>query len=201
MDTRLLVLSSSSPARRALLARLHIPFISISPHIDETPLPDEKVEALVTRLACEKAKAKADNYPSALIIGCDQVGLIDDTILTKPLTYEEAVKQLTLVSGRSVTFFNGLCLYDTKHKQEQIAYETYVVHFRKLSLAEIENYLRKEAPFQCAGSINAEGLGIALITRFEGDDFTALIGLPLIRLVTMLSAINFNPLTSATLFA
>lgn len=182
----MLVLSSSSPARRALLTRLQIPFISTSPDIDETPLPNENVNDMVLRLAEWKAKKSAIRYPEALIIGCDQVGILDNTILTKPLTHKNAIKQLQFVSGKMVRFFTGICLLDAKNQFLQHAVETYDVYFRELSLSMIEHYLEKEKPFQCAGSFHAEGLGITLIEKFKGDDYTALIGLPLIRLVEML---------------
>jgi septum formation protein len=181
-----LVLSSSSPARRALLARLPLPFICISPDVDETPLPGEEVQAMVLRLAELKAKKSAELYPDALIIGCDQVGTLDSTMLCKPLTHENAVRQLQLTSGKKVHFLTAICLLDASSGQMQITTETYDVYFRELSDVMIENYLRHEKPYHCAGSFQAEGLGIALIDKFQGDDYTTLIGLPLIRLVKML---------------
>jgi septum formation protein len=187
-----LILSSSSPARRALLARLPIAFLSTSPNVDETPLPGENVKTMVLRLAELKARISAREHDRALIIGCDQVGTLDDTILCKPLTHQNAVKQLRLVSGKTVRFFTAICLLDTRNNQIQTAIETYDVHFRELSDAMIESYLRKEQPYQCAGSFQAEGLGVMLIDKFHGDDYTALIGLPLIRLVQMLEKAGVN---------
>jgi len=181
-----LILSSSSPARRALLARLPLAFVSISPDVDETPLPGEDVAAMVLRLAELKAKKSAQSYPEDLIIGCDQVGTLDNIILCKPISHEKAVQQLRQVSGKKVRFLTAICLLDAKTGNTQLATETYDVYFRKLTDAMIESYLLKEKPYHCAGSFQAEGLGITLIEKFHGDDYTALIGLPLIRLVAML---------------
>lgn len=191
-----LILSSSSPARRMLLARLPIPFTSTSPDVDETPLPDEDVKSMVLRLAEAKARKSATIYQGSLIIGCDQVGTLDNTILCKPLTHENAIKQLRLVSGKVVRFYTAICLLDTRTNHIQSTIEIYDVYFRELSNALIENYLLKENPYQCAGSFRAEGLGIALIEKFHGDDYTALIGLPLIKLVQMLEKVGVNPLGS-----
>lgn len=188
--SRELILSSSSPARRALLARLQIPFTSTSPDIDETKLPDESITEMVLRLSEAKAKKSALLYPDALIIGSDQVGTLEGEILCKPITHENAVRQLRLVSGKMVRFLTGLCLYDAKTQQTQLSLETYDVCFRELSDDMIEHYLEKEQPFQCAGSFRAEGLGVVLIRKFAGDDYTALIGLPLIRLVEMIEKIT-----------
>lgn len=187
-----LILSSSSPARRELLTRLKIPFIYKAPDVDETPLPNESVKDLTLRLAEAKAKKSGENYPNSLIIGCDQVGELNGTILCKPLTHENAVKQLQFVSGNMVRFSTAICLLDTRTHTQQLAIETYDVYFRELSLEKIERYLQKEQPYQCAGSFRAEGLGISLIDKFHGDDYTALIGLPLIRLTKMLEKTGFN---------
>ena len=185
-----LILSSSSPARRALLTRLQIPFTSVSPDVDETPFPNEPVEDMVSRLALAKAVKSAESNPDALIIGSDQVGILDEEILCKPLTHAKAVRQLKLVSGRMVRFYTGLCLYDARTKKSQLSVETYDVYFRELSDDMIDHYLQKEQPFNCAGSFRAEGLGVMLIQKFAGDDYTALIGLPLIRLTEMLEKCN-----------
>ncbi len=186
-ESRQLILSSSSPARRALLTRLQIPFISTSPDIDETPLANESVEEMVERLAIAKAKKTAAVYPNALIIGCDQVGTLNNQMLAKPLTIANAIQQLEFMSGKKVRFFTAMCLLDTKHDQLQFAIETYDVYFRKLNKDMINNYLKKEAALQCAGSCQIEGLGITLIEKLDGNDYTALIGLPLIRLTDMLT--------------
>lgn len=187
MKQPLIVLSSSSSARRGLMERLQLPFVAASPHVDETPLPNEIPYDMVQRLAILKAETMAVRYPTSHIIGCDQVGIIAGTMLTKPLTHEKAFQQLRLVSGKMVRFLTGMCLFNMHTQQMQVAVEPFDVYFRDLSDALIESYLRKEKPFHCAGSFHAEGLGIALIEKFAGDDYTALIGLPLIRLTNMLS--------------
>jgi len=183
-----LVLASSSPYRRELLARLHIPFEVMSPAVDETPLPDEKPQDTALRLAQLKARAVADRFPDALIIGSDQVAMLDDMQFGKPHTFENAKRQLTQASGRKMTFHTALCLYNGKTGRMQARVVPIVVHFRTLTEAQIERYLHKEQPYNCAGSAKSEGLGIALIERFEGDDPNALIGLPLIALVDMLNS-------------
>ena len=192
MDQRQLVLSSSSPARRALLERLLVPYSVLSPDLDETPLANETAEALTHRLAIAKAKAGAAQHPQALIIGADQVGALDNHILSKPLTRENAIKQLEHVSGRTVRFFTGLCLLDAISQQYECTVETYDVAFRMLTRTEIESYLDKEDALNCAGSFQAEALGITLIHHFQGSDYTSLIGLPMIRLVAMLKSMGFN---------
>lgn len=182
-----LVLASSSPYRRELLARLHIPFEVMSPDVDETPLPDEKPQDTALRLAQLKARAVADRFPDALIIGSDQVAMLDDTQFGKPHTFENAKQQLTLASGRKMIFHTALCLFNSKSGNMQARVVPIGVQFRRLDEAQIERYLHKEQPYNCAGSAKSEGLGIALVERFEGDDPNALVGLPLIALVEMLN--------------
>lgn len=194
LPNKQLVLSSSSPARRALLARLQLPFTRLSPDVDETPLMNENPQDMVERLAVLKAKKAADTYPDSIIIGCDQVGILEGHVLTKPLTFENAIKQLQLVSGKKVRFLTGICLLDAKHNHTQVATEIYDVYFRILDLEIIKAYLQKEHPLHCAGSFQIEGLGITLIEKLEGGDYTALIGLPLIRLTSMLQNIPLHPL-------
>ncbi len=182
-----LVLASSSPWRKQLLQRLQLPFSCHNPEVDETRLEDETPEALVRRLAELKARAVARKYPSALIIGSDQVAVSPSgEILGKPGSVENAVNQLMTCSGHRVTFLTGLCLFNSKNGQVQLATETFCVHFRTLSENQVRGYVDKEQPLECAGSFKSEGLGIALFSRMEGDDPNALIGLPLIRLVTFL---------------
>jgi septum formation protein len=181
-----LILASSSPFRRDLLARLDIPFICCSPDVDESPLPDEQPEQTALRLSQEKARKVAEQYPQALIIGCDQVATLDGLQIGKPGTHANAVVQLQRMRGREVTFHSALCLYNAASGAMQADVVPYVVEFRMLSDAQIENYLYKEQPYNCAGSAKSEGLGIALIARMEGTDPNALIGLPLIRLISML---------------
>ncbi|MEJ2609541.1 MAG: Maf family nucleotide pyrophosphatase [Candidatus Thiodiazotropha sp.] len=181
-----LILASSSPFRRELLSRIGIEFSSVSPDIDECQLPGESAEELVLRLAKQKAMAIGQSHPNALIIGSDQVATISDRILGKPGNHECAVEQLMQVSGKRVTFFTGLSLYNSKTHHSQSCCEPFHVVFRNLQRSEVENYLHKEQPYNCAGSFKSEGLGICLFERLEGDDPNALIGLPLIRLIGML---------------
>jgi septum formation protein len=192
---RLLVLGSSSPARRELLQRLSIPFKTASPNLDETPLPGEKAIDLVKRLAEAKAKTVSAAYPDALIIGADQVGALDDIILCKPLTHTNAFKQLQLVSGKTVRFYTGMCVLDSKTQHSESTVATYDVSFLPLTDSMIDNYLHLEEALHCAGSFQAEGLGIALISKFAGDDYTSLIGLPMIQLVGMLKKLGLDILT------
>ncbi|MEJ2464356.1 MAG: Maf family nucleotide pyrophosphatase [Candidatus Thiodiazotropha sp.] len=181
-----LILASSSPYRREVLSRLGVEFSSVSPDIDESPRDGESPQALVARLAESKAQAVAESHPKGLIIGSDQVATLDDIILGKPGNHERAVEQLTLASGRRITFHTGLCLLNSETGESQVRCEPYSVEFRDLSGEEIENYLRKEQPYNCAGAFKSEGLGICLFKRMEGDDPASLIGLPLIQLVDML---------------
>ncbi len=181
-----IVLGSSSPFRQELLRKLITDFDTCSPDIDETPLPDEKPEALVARLALKKAEAVAAQYPDALIIASDQVSVLNGQINGKPGSQERAFAQLKASSGNTVTFFTSLCLYDSKTSQNQLAVVPFHVHFRELTDGEITRYLEKETPFNCAGSFKSEGLGITLFSKLEGDDPNALIGLPLIKLAEFL---------------
>lgn len=181
-----LILASSSPYRRELLERLKIPFEVIPPELDETPLPGEAPSALVERLSIAKAQKIATQYPGALVIGSDQVAVYNGVIVGKPHTHEKAVQQLRSASGQPVTLYTGLALVNSDTQRLQHEVIPYRVLFRSLSDEQIESYLRKEQPYSCAGSVKSEGLGIALLERFEGDDPNTLIGLPLIRLVRML---------------
>jgi septum formation protein len=182
-----LVLASTSPFRQALLGKLNLPFVTASPDIDESARPGESPRELVTRLAEEKARAVAHLHPDSLIIGSDQVACINDRILGKPGSRENAVNQLRAVSGSCVAFYTGLCLLDARNGECQLVCEPFHVHFRQLTGEMIERYLTAEEPYNCAGSFKSEGLGIALFERLEGEDPNALIGLPLIRLVGMLA--------------
>jgi MAF protein len=168
------------------LNKLNISFTVTAPDIDEHSLPNETPTELVSRLAFEKAEAVGAHHPNALIIGSDQVACIEQQILGKPGNRENAVAQLLAASGKCVTFYTGLCLLNTSNGQRQISCETFNVHFRSLERVQIERYLDQEEPYNCAGSFKSEGLGVALFERLEGDDPNTLIGLPLIRLVSML---------------
>lgn len=181
-----LILGSTSSFRKQLLERLGIPFTTAAPDVDETPRAGEAPAALVARLAETKARAVGKSFPGALIIGSDQTAEVNGTLLNKPGTHANAVAQLSLCSGHTVTFHTGLCVYDARRDVAQVEVIPFRVHFRTLTAARIENYLLREQPYNCAGSFKSEGLGIALFEKLEGDDPTALIGLPLIRLVAML---------------
>jgi len=186
-----LVLASTSPFRKAILEKLGIPFDTASPEVDESHLSDETPQQLVQRLAEAKAKAVAEQFPDALIIGSDQVAVIDDQILGKPGSHDKAVIQLRQASGKTVTFLTGLCLYNSRTDHAQCEVVPFKVHFRQLDDSQIENYLKKEQPYNCAGSFKSEALGIALFEKLEGDDPNTLIGLPLINLIRMLEKEEF----------
>lgn len=181
-----LVLASTSPFRQALLARLGLEFAIVSPLVDEAPAPNEAPEHLVGRLSEAKARAGAAEVGDALVIGSDQVALVEGDILGKPGSRMNAVKQLARLSGRAVTFLTGLCLFNSQAQRLQSDIVRFRVIFRELDAAQIDRYVAREQPFNCAGSFKSEGLGITLFERMEGHDPTALIGLPLIRLTTML---------------
>ena len=186
-----LILASTSPFRKAILDKLGINFDIASPETDETALANETPQQLVERLSIAKAKAVADKNENALVIGSDQVSIIDGEIIGKPHTHENAVKQLQNASGKTVTFYTGLCLYNSSTNKYQSDVVPFNVVFRTLSQQQIENYLRKEEPYNCAGSFKSEALGIVLFKKLEGEDPNTLMGLPLIRLVTMLEKESF----------
>lgn len=187
-DGRRLILASTSPFRRDLLARLELPFEIRAPAVDETPRPGEDAATLTVRLAEAKAWAVAAREASALVIGSDQVAVLAGEILGKPGAHDRAAAQLSKAAGNSVEFLTGLCLIDSLSGRIQRDVIPFRVVFRQLSAQQIENYLLREEPYQCAGSFKSEGLGIALFERLEGADPTSLIGLPLIRLIQMLEA-------------
>ncbi|MFL4556074.1 Maf family protein [Yersinia kristensenii] len=189
-----LVLASTSSYRRALLEKLQLPFITAAPETDETPLPSETASALVQRLARAKAQALAAHYPQHLIIGSDQVCVINGAIIGKPHNHANAVKQLHQASGQCVTFYTGLALLNTATNSHRCLCETFDVYFRTLNSAEIEGYLAREQPWNCAGSFKSEGLGITLFEKLSGRDPNTLIGLPLIALTQMLIEQGVNPL-------
>ncbi|XQW86632.1 Maf family protein [Thalassotalea piscium] len=189
-----LVLGSTSPFRRSLLEKLNLPFVTAKPNIDETPLDNETPIALVERLAIEKAKAVALEYPKALIIGSDQVAVCEGEILGKPHTIEKAIEQLSMFSGKCITFYTGLCVYDSENKVAKSLVEPFHVHFKTLTKESITHYVNAELPLKCAGSFKSEGLGICLFDRLEGDDPNSLIGLPLIKLTALLAEFNVDVL-------
>lgn len=185
-----IVLGSSSPFRKALLEKLDLSFDCDSPDIDETPLKNEHPKDMVARLAKQKADAIATRHPQSIIVASDQCATLDGKIIGKPGDHQTAVEQLTAASGRTVTFYTSLCVYNAGTNQYQEAVEPFYVYFRELSESQIDNYLKKEEPYNCAGSFKSEGLGISLFDRLEGDDPNTLIGLPLIQLIRMLETFH-----------
>ena len=181
-----IILASSSSYRKELLQRLNITFNVKDPKIDENPLYNESHEELVLRLSCQKAKSVAKNYVAALIIGSDQIATLNKQVLKKPGNRKNAIRQLKTMSGNKVTFLTGLCLYNsfTKECLQELVF--FNVSFRRYNLDEIERYLDIENPYDCAGSFKSEKSGINLVSKMDGEDPTALIGLPLIKLTEML---------------
>ncbi len=184
---RKIILASTSPYRQQLLRQLQLPFVAVAPAYDEKIASQVTPSLLVRHLALGKAQSLAVDYPDALIIGSDQV-FIDPSgrSIGKPGTLEKAFQQLRRMAGKRHTFVTGLALVDSRSGTLMTDYVPFSVTFRQLSDEQIWNYLRREKPLDCAGSFKIEGLGIALMERLEGEDYNALIGLPLIRLVSML---------------
>lgn len=189
-----LVLASTSPFRQALLSKLGLPFVTANPDCDETPLPGESAQTLVQRLALAKAQAVAVHHPDQWIIGSDQVCVLDGRITGKPHTVENARQQLAAASGNVISFYTGLALIHPQRASQQVICEPFNVHFRLFTATEIEHYIEKEQPLNCAGSFKSEGMGICLFDRLEGRDPNALIGLPLIALNEMLRKVGINAL-------
>ena len=189
-----LLLASSSPFRRQILNKLRIPFTCASPDIDETPLSAETPQQYVERLAIEKAQVLANQYPEHWIIGSDQTSVLDGEIRGKPLTRDNAIRQLQQSSAKHVQFYTGLCLLNAASGQYVSLIEPFSVHFRELSMTEIERYIDLEQPLNCAGSFMVEGLGINLFEKLEGRDENSLIGLPLIGLLELMRKAGLEPL-------
>lgn len=187
-----IILASSSPFRREVLSKIIDKFDVYSPEIDETRLQNENIEDYVKRLAVEKAQAVADTLNSGLIIGSDQSAVIGELIIGKPSSHDDAVKQLLSSSGKTISFYTSICLFDASDKSYKVDIDKFHVSFRQLSAEQIENYLSIEKPYNCAGSFKSEGLGIALFSKMEGSDPNSLIGLPLIKLIDMLNAKGVN---------
>ena len=183
-----LILASSSPFRKELLSRLHLPFDTLSPDIDETHLGDESAEQYVSRLSLQKAQAIASNNQDAIVIGSDQCAYLNGQILGKPGSHENAIKQLQQSSGQEVVFYTGLSVVQLSTGFSKVDCIQYRVGFRDLTDAQIEHYLTTEKPYNCAGSFKSEAYGISLFSYMSGDDPTSIIGLPLIRLISMLEA-------------
>lgn len=191
-----LILASSSRYRAELLARLHLPFTTQSPDVDETPQAGETPHDLALRLSVAKAQVVAAQHPGSLVIGADQVATINGEAIGKPGTHDKAVAQLRRLSGQTVLFHSALCVHDGQRFEVEDIITRCV--FRTLSDTEIETYLRLEQPYDTAGSAKAEGLGISLMEAMHSDDPTAIIGLPLIALSRMLRGFGLNPLTAHT---
>lgn len=185
-----LILGSTSIYRRELLERLKIPFRVEAPDIDESPFANETPQQLVGRLSLEKARSVAANNPASIVIGSDQVAVHGDRIVGKPHTHDKAMQQLREANGKEIMLYTGLSLVNADTGETQTEVIPFQVVFRKLSEQQLESYLLKEQPYHCAGSVKSEGLGIALLERFDGEDPNTLIGLPLIRLIRMLE--NFG---------
>jgi len=183
-----IVLASTSKYRRELLARLGLTFEVAAPGVDEIPLPNETPPETARRLAVAKARAVAMRFPEAIVIGSDQVAVLEGTALGKPGNHANALRQLKAMRAKEVVFHTALCLYNAASGQTETRVVPYCVRFRDYSDAQIEHYLRREQPYDCAGSARCEGLGIALIAEMRGADPNALIGLPLIALTEMLAA-------------
>lgn len=194
LNSQPLVLASTSPYRSELLTRLQLPFQTAAPDVDETPKPGETAQTTSARLSLEKAQAVAPRFPGALIIGSDQVALLNGRQIGKPGNHENAVRQLQAMRGNTVDFYTALTLLNTRTGKAETGVAVNRVSFRKLNDAEIESYLLKERPYNCAGSAKSEGLGIALISHMEGDDPNALIGLPMIMLISMLKNQGVSPI-------
>ena len=190
-----LILASSSPYRKMLLQRLDIAFSCYSPNIDESPDPIETPEALAQRLATEKAKTVAEKFPGAIVIGSDQVAELNGQMLGKPGNHQRAQQQLRAQSGQTLLFHTGLALVQQlangNIKQIQLV-DTTQVSFRQLDNHQIERYLEREQPYDCAGSFKAEGLGISLFKAVSSQDPSSLIGLPLISLCTALREFDMD---------
>lgn len=190
-----LVLASTSPYRRELLARLRVPFETAAPRVDETPQPGERPDDTALRLAVAKAQAVADQFPDALIIGSDQVALLEGEQLGKPGTHDKAVQQLKRMRGKTLEFHTALALLNARTGRVQTAVVPVRLVMRQYTDAQIEAYLRKDQPYNCCGSAKSESLGIALIARYETEDPNALVGLPLIKLTEMLANEGLDVLT------
>ena len=187
-----IILASSSPFRRQLLARLHLDFDFQAPDVDESLLTDESAEDYVCRLAKAKANKIAEKNPDAIVIGSDQCALLDGQILGKPGNHEIALAQLRRAQGKTVIFHTAVCVLNLISGYEATRNVPFEVDFRQLEDEQLDHYLRMEEPYQCAGSFKSEGYGITLFQAMRGEDPTALIGLPLISLIPMLEAAGID---------
>jgi MAF protein len=191
-----IILASSSRYRIKLLSPLIPELECIAPDIDESIKTDETATDYVSRLALEKALVVANTQNHALVVGSDQCAVLDGEIITKPNNHAKAFDQLTASCGKTVVFYTGVSVVNTDTHSQQVSCETFQVHFRTLSEQQIKFYLEKDKPYDCAGSFKAEGLGIALFEKMQGDDPNTLVGLPLIKLTSMLQAEGFDLLSN-----
>ncbi|HXY05070.1 MAG TPA: Maf family nucleotide pyrophosphatase [Burkholderiaceae bacterium] len=187
---RQIVLASSSRYRQGLLERLRLPFVTEVPAVDEAPLPGEGHRATAERLALLKATVAAQRRPGSIVIGADQVAELDGIAIGKPATPSAARQQLLMMRGRTVHFHSGIAVFDSQSNRSLVACVSTDVTFRPLSEQTIDTYLRIDQPYDCAGSAKIEALGICLVQSVSSDDPTALIGLPLIALTSMLATLG-----------
>ena len=182
-----IILASSSIYRKLLLERLMVNFEIVSPEMDEVVIEKETAYETANRLAEEKARKVSNEFQEAIVIGCDQTAEYNNIQIQKPLNYKSAISQLTELSGQRVNFHSAICLYQKKTDILEKKVISFDVKYKKITLSQIENYLEKEKPFDCVGSVKSEGLGITILEEINSSDPTAVIGLPLITLVNMLS--------------
>ena len=191
-NTQNIVLASSSPYRREILQKIITHFNTASPDIDESALPNEKPLELSKRLAVEKAQVLSNQFPRHLIIGSDQVAMVDGTQLHKPGNHENSILQLQRSSGKTIDFYTSLCVLDSRTGEYLVEVDLCQVHMKVLSTHEITHYVSREKPFNCAAAFKSEGLGIALFEKIVGDDPNSLIGLPLIKLINILAKFDYK---------
>ena len=189
-----IILASSSVHRKKLLKQLKIKFKAISPNINESRKKNEPINSFVKRLSIEKAKKIANGQKNTLIIGSDEIAVVNNLILGKPNNYANARKQLKYISNKIVTFKTGLCVIDTESNKRLVTIINYTVHMKKLSTSQIENYIKREKMLNCAASIRIEGLAISLVKKMNGADPSSIIGLPLIKLTEYLKRFGYDVL-------
>lgn len=189
-----LLLASSSKHRKSVLQKLNLSFITAAPNIDECPAIDENPRQLALRLAEEKAHALASLYPNHIIIGSDQVASLENQIIGKPMNRQCSIRQLKHQSGKSVNFYTSLCVLNSENNQFYTDIDMTTVQFRELTEQQIMHYVDSEQPYDCAAAFKSEKLGIALLRKIEGEDPNALIGLPLIKLISLLEKFNISVL-------
>lgn len=189
-----IILASSSTYRQSILKKLHIPFSSVKPNVDESPIFGETVSGQVERLAINKAQAigQQEDFQNSYVIGSDQLASFNGNILGKPGNFSTAKQQLLMFSGKTVRFYTGLCVFHSANNQLLHLVETFDVTFKVLSEKQISTYLKIEQPYDCAGSFKCEGLGIALFESLNGRDPNSLIGLPLIALIDLFSDMSVD---------